>query len=385
MIRLSIFVILLLTLFQTVTSNYHSNDGDCQCQLQNTVTTGARLAYLITVHDARTITDAKALIQSIAASNVIILIHIDVKFTDWNQSDFISNDNDNNLCGATVVIESKFDCQWGTWSMNEPTHWSMKELGTRFENQWDVYINLSGDSLAVYTPQTLANLFANELKGMNFVTSSTSPTGFHPTSIEQFPTKWHKRNHYSDITTSTIYFGSQWMILTREFVNHFIESLDNPKSLASQLKQELQRKQKLMSDETYIPTLLMNTPQFNSTLPSMNSDLSLQSLPTMTAIRYERMDEHMPLPFEDTVRIKQRYDVTDSSSVPKPRVWGPYYLGVYDLGSIRKTHALFIRKVTKAIDDNLHLLLPVSTRDDIPNISWPQHSNLKLTTNKRTN
>ena len=54
-----------------------------------------------------------------------------------------------------------------------------------------------------------------------------------------------------------------------------------------------------------------------------------------------------------------------------PRAWGPYYLGVYDLGNIKDSGALFVRKVNRHIDPNLERLLPVGDRDDIPAIYWP--------------
>jgi hypothetical protein len=50
---------------------------------------------------------------------------------------------------------------------------------------------------------------------------------------------------------------------------------------------------------------------------------------------------------------------------------GPYYLGVYDLASIRENGALFIRKASRSIDPNLFHILPVQRSDDIPFIRWP--------------
>lgn len=79
----------------------------------------------------------------------------------------------------------------------------------------------------------------------------------------------------------------------------------------------------------------------------------------------------MPTAFGE-VSVDQRYDVPKSSGVDVPKPWGPYYLGVYDLANIRDSGAIFIRKVTKAIDSNLLRLLPVSSRDEIPKIQWPK-------------
>ena len=43
------------------------------------------------------------------------------------------------------------------------------------------------------------------------------------------------------------------------------------------------------------------------------------------------------------------------------------------MADIRKSGALFIRKVSKEIDPNIFHLLPVNNREEIPNIEWPNH------------
>ena len=84
------------------------------------------------------------------------------------------------------------------------------------------------------------------------------------------------------------------------------------------------------------------------------------------------MDENMPNAFGEVVK-EQRYDVPESAiNVDVPRAWGPYYLGIYDLGAIKDSGALFIRKVSRTIDDNLFKFLPVTHVNDIPNIRWPR-------------
>ena len=55
---------------------------------------------------------------------------------------------------------------------------------------------------------------------------------------------------------------------------------------------------------------------------------------------------------------------------------GPYYLGTYDLGNIKDSGALFIRKVAKELDPYLFSLLPVSNKDEIPDIYWPREVRL---------
>jgi hypothetical protein len=47
-------------------------------------------------------------------------------------------------------------------------------------------------------------------------------------------------------------------------------------------------------------------------------------------------------------------------------------LGVYDLGNIRASGVLFVRKVSSLMDDNMARLLPVDETEDIPDIRWPK-------------
>ena len=125
-----------------------------------------------------------------------------------------------------------------------------------------------------------------------------------------------------------------------------------------------------MSDETFIPTLLIHHEHFRETLPQISEDGSLTGTKGIFSVRYERMDEHVPNAFGDVVH-DQRYDVPPSTGVDVPRPWGPYYLGLYDLGNIKESGALFARKVSKRVDANIFKFLPVNDREDIPSIYWP--------------
>jgi len=411
-------IVLLLCIYYVVNSRYtqgqirtglgdmFETDNNCGCFPHDG--TGARIAYLVTLHNQRTLDDSVTLVKKLAAASNIILIHIDTKlpFEDYEKSDlkeFVHGDC--KACEATVLVERKFDVKWAEWSMNDPTHWSMIELvaNPKFIDKWDVYINLSSDSLPVYTPQIMSNLFQSRkgkngggtqdhsLQGYNFVTSSSCITGLLPTNINIFPPMWHKRQHYEqhgDFIISyihngeekteklIIHFGSQWMILTPDFVKYLVTSLQDRDSLTSKFKAELIARRVLMSDETFIPTLLANHPSFSHTMPILENDQELRIKSTnvtfaIKSIRFERMDENIPDAFGNVVN-DQRYQVPDSAiHVDIPREWGPYYLGVYDLGRIKDSGALFVRKVSRTIDPNLHHLLPVTNPEQIPTIRWP--------------
>ena len=174
----------------------------------------------------------------------------------------------------------------------------------RFKNKWDVFMNLSADSLPVFTPKVLSNYFSNELKGINFVTSNSCFTGLLPTRLSKFPAKWHKRRHYeqggkfeisfkeyngdNEIPNTIelkIHFGSQWMTLTPSVVEFFAVSMKQPESLPMRFKDELLNRNLLMADEVFFPTVIIHHYDFKHTLPKLSENRSLIRKRDMFAIR----------------------------------------------------------------------------------------------------
>lgn len=352
----------------------------------------SRIFYLVTIHNNRTLSDALYVFRGIRDLRNIVVFHIDVKF---GIESYINSPLHKEIeacpCGSRVEVASVHDCKWGSWSMNAPTLWGMEKAITTYNGKWDVFINLSGDSLPVYSPNRVARLFGSgPLRGINFITSSACETGLIPTPLKKFPQNWHKRSHYSHQPATEleyvddkgithrnievdIFFGSQWMSLTTEFCEFIIRNLARSDSLPSRFRDWLIETKKLMSDETFFTSMLMR--YFPQTVPNitkgmfLDADTSEESI-SMYAIRYERMDEHVPTS-SGYFPTEQRYEVPDSTGVEKPRSWGPYFLGVYDLNNIRLSGALFVRKVAQAIDPNIYRILPVDEPHQIPPISWP--------------
>ena len=189
------------------------------------------------------------------------------------------------------------------------------------------------------------------------------------------------------------------MALTSDFVTHVVRSMSHPNGMGNVLKEIMIQSKVLMTDETFFATMLMNSPSFNSTIPQVNEDGSLARYPRMHSLRYERMDENGPNAFNTYISSSPLYDippkfgdVTDGEGPAKP--WGPYFLGVYDLGAIRDSGALFVRKVSWTVDANLVRMLPVrkwgGSRsgngdiggnseetdklewDELPDLRWPE-------------
>jgi len=307
-----------------------------------------RIFYLVSIHNNRTLNDALYLFRAIRDVRNVIVFHIDVKFgMESYYNSPLHKEIEACPCGSRVEVSSVHDCKWGSWSMNLPTLWSMEKAVTEYAGKFDVYINLSGDTLPVYIQSRIARLFGGPLRGINFITSSACETGLVPTSLMDFPKKWHKRSHYShqpatqfeyvddegvihhDIEVD-IYFGSQCMSLTPEYCEFIVRQLARPDSLSSRFRDWLIETGKLMSDETFFTSILMR--YFPETIPKIDEDMFLETDSeddddvSMYAIRYERMDEHVPSS-NGYFPTEQRYEVPDSTGVEKPRPWGPYFLG----------------------------------------------------------
>jgi hypothetical protein len=357
---------------------------------------GARTFYLIVVHNNRTLHDAVHLVRAIRDPRNIIAIHFDQKGSalSKNNDTILHKELEECSCGSIIRIESVYDVKWGQWSMNLPTLWGLQLAATAYKDQWDVFINLSGDTLPVYTADTMA-LILSELP-YNFVTSSSCETGLLPTNVYAFPSFWHKRNHYTQSDTlvdpsfeyieskygswhnATVqtHFGSQWMILQPDFCFWVIQQLGETQSLASQFRDYLVDHGFLMTDETFFASLLVQVHLFQASLPRTDKDGNVLwrngSSSQISAVRYERMDEHAPSAF-GYFPVDQRYSVPNASKVEQPRPWGPYFLGVYDLAGVRDSGALFVRKVSSKVDHNMIHLFPVNHSNQIPYISWPDH------------
>lgn len=368
---------------------------------------GARIFYLILVHNERTLEDAIHLIRSVRHPRHHIAIHVDTKASHLlNPSNSIRSRLELEIqscpCGMDLSVDrllhSVHSVEWSKWSMNLPTLWGIEYAVANYNGKFDLFINLSGDSLPVYKAETLSRM----LQGFpyNIVTSSSTATGLVPTSVYHFPWYWHKRLHYTDnghgkdpviqyvdenniVRNKTVvtHFGSQWIILQQSFCQWLVDELSRNDSFASRYRNHAMESERLMTDETFLPTLLVHTKKFNMTLPYGRNQISIRSssgngTKYIQHLRYERMDEHVPTAF-DEIWENQRYQVPESSTgVETTRPWGPYFLGVYDLGSIRASGALFVRKISKFVEPNMIRLLPVDNEDEIPKIFWPEEVNI---------
>ena len=337
-----------------------------------------KIAYLLLAHDSETLRASARLLDAIYEENNLYFVHVDLKYSPLERS----------LIEALRVNRTNvewgqlFDVCWARWSMIEPTLWAMEKASRK---DYDYFINLSGDSWPVLTQPALKQALAS-LGPSNFVASAPqSPTGLRPTARSEFGDGWHKKQAYPKILVEAFpdmeaYFGSQWMIVHRTFVDDVLGQLLRDDAPASLLRdwfkfatidvEGVGRVKPHIPDETFFPTLLMFKQRQKVPEPLEVYDRCDVKKVLRTAF-YIRMDEHYPWS-----PPKQRYAAPTLDK--KERPWGPYYLGAYDLQDIKDFGSFFIRKVSKDVDPTLFDILPVEDHDHIPNIAWPNHAHLAL-------
>ena len=159
------------------------------------------------------------------------------------------------------------------------------------------------------------------------------------------------------------------MVLNPDVVSYFAQSMRDPNSFPSVLKSLFLSQRRVVTDETFFATVVMNHDAFKSTLPGVPKGEGLPEAPWLTSVRYERMDEHSPSA-RGELPDTQRYKAIEAL---EPRVWGPYFLGVYDLRAIKDSGALFVRKVSLAVEPNLYRIFPKGSRAEVealPDVDW---------------
>ena len=83
-----------------------------------------------------------------------------------------------------------------------------------------------------------------------------------------------------------VYFGSQWMVLNPDLVEYFAVSMRDENSFGTALKWAYIEKNRVVTDETFFPTLVMNEERFKGTVPMVEKGEGIvESLPWLTSIR----------------------------------------------------------------------------------------------------
>lgn len=127
---------------------------------------------------------------------------------------------------------SLHNLKWGSWVMLSPW-FSVARLLTQEETRpWDYFINLSGDSFPVLKPEPLRRRLVENGAHLNYMTCSAGVTGLKPVAWSQFDETWHKRKAFpfpivagDGFRDLEAYYGSQWMVVTRQFVQFVLDEM----------------------------------------------------------------------------------------------------------------------------------------------------------------
>ncbi|MFF2909921.1 beta-1,6-N-acetylglucosaminyltransferase [Paenibacillus sp. NPDC057934] len=267
------------------------------------------IAYFILAHQKPTM--LQRLLSAIYDPNNLYLIHVDLKAKDLIEfAHQISKNYDN------IRIMPSRHITYASWSMVQVELDAIKEL-LYWSSDWTHFINLSGQDMPLVNQDKVKN-FLKENPNKNFInleiaSESDRRIHFNGYFIEDcgYLKRLGERNPFESYFDSGIkaYRGSQWKMITREFAEYVI---------ASSLSFEMQDYFKfvLIPDETFFPTLIMNSNEFVGTVVNNN----------LRYIVYERKE-------------------TGFSSAAE--------LTMKDIISIYSSDVLFARKFDDAIDSSV--------------------------------
>ncbi|MDP9676598.1 hypothetical protein J2W97_002593 [Paenibacillus jamilae] len=205
------------------------------------------------------------MLSAIYDSNNLYLIHVDSKNSDMISLVHQISNKFNNL----RVMPSRY-LTFAGWSLVQIELEAIKEL-LNWSSDWSHFINLSGQDMPLVTQEQISD-FLKENSNKNFINyqiASEADRRIHFNSyfVEDFGQlkRLGERNPFEEYFQDNIkaYRGSQWKIITRKLAEY---------SVTSSFSYELQDyfKYVLIPDETFFPTLILNSPESTETIINNN-------------------------------------------------------------------------------------------------------------------
>ncbi|XP_035207443.1 uncharacterized protein LOC118182229 isoform X2 [Stegodyphus dumicola] len=229
----------------------------------------ARLAFLIMCHES--VPAIIELLHSIYREQYLYLIHVDKQATEIREELLymlsVSHFNAKNI--FVLPPEQSFTSSWASYAIVRAELEGFEEL-LRL-GLWDFVINLSGSDLPLRSVDDLAIALAPH-RGLSFLPFIHSVNKEGNKSAFPNANVYYACDEYVYDVTSVpnipsedkleIYSSSQWGVFSREFIEYLVnEKLRHP--LINKYQFYLQTR--IIPDESYIPTVLMNSP-FRNTL-----------------------------------------------------------------------------------------------------------------------
>ncbi|MDB5052769.1 MAG: hypothetical protein JWM44_819 [Bacilli bacterium] len=218
-----------------------------------------RIAYFIMVHQYAE--QFALLLDAIQHPDNIYLIHVDAK-SSTEFEEHIKNIGSKYSNMHFLKRQSVRRC---LWSLTEVQLHAIEYLLSMTDQNWDYFINLSGQCFPLKSQNYIMNYLANNQGNYIGLLNSQDP-------LVQKDSIYRQRNHYKETNTSTgfdkltdqgqllnefsagkynYYTGSGWFFLTREFCDFVVNS-----EVSKEIKPYM--KTVFISDESYIQTILMN-------------------------------------------------------------------------------------------------------------------------------
>ncbi|ELR24154.1 xylosyltransferase 1, putative, partial [Acanthamoeba castellanii str. Neff] len=221
---------------------------------------GLKAAYLILVHSDESVLASQRLLPAIWRPDFFYLYVVDQSMDELGRlrlDEFLGSPatvfhGSGNVRAMTTNVLSG----WGTLGLVQNELDGLQELLGL--GKWDYAINLSGDTYPLVGQAELAERLAH-WRGANFVTDP----GTRPQRANEVPEL--KLARLANVTWPTgvaepDQYGSQWFILTREFVEYTLSS-----ALARNVLLAMGSGNADVADESFFQIVLMNSP-FNSTV-----------------------------------------------------------------------------------------------------------------------
>lgn len=218
-----------------------------------------KLAYFIMAHHKPNM--LLRLIRAIYSPDNIYLIHIDRKADESVYETAAA------LCRgcSNIHMFSSGTMTWAAWSLVQAEIDGIRKL-MQLDADWTHYINLSGQDFPLVSQSQIHRVLQDRTGG-NFVRLSDYTTLSVPIEKRKILFNQYyvedvgqlkslgKRDSFESYFADDIlpYTGSQWKILSRDFCNYAVHF-----SLALDMQDYF--RYTFIPDESYFPTLLMNSP-----------------------------------------------------------------------------------------------------------------------------
>lgn len=294
-----------------------------------------RLAYLILVHSHDSVLAAQRLLPAIYHPDFYYVIVVDQNMDHRARralDDFLSsqkdhhknNEKDNNV----KVVRANVRSEWGSLGLVQNELDGLQEL-LAF-GPWDYAINLSGDSYPLVSQARLVERLAY-WRGANFVVDG----GERPERANEVPAFKAERlavvKSWPTGVTQPDQFGSQWFVLTREFVEYALTSAFARNVLVAMAADKAQ-----IPDESYFQVLLMNSP-FNITVSQRPA-----TAPAAPAVK----------PICRYLRWHSKCLYSKPGARPLPCFFGPK-----DFEALVESDCVFTRKMHPEVSGDLYAML----------------------------